>query len=197
LGTRAPVTHSVSRSFFDRGVGSSILASLSEAGGNDRHLSLSKPLPPRSRTCDSRLSECARVFLWMHAAGQVLRAVRSKTSLILLVFRLRLMDVSIRGAASNPIREESLPGRESRLSFQGMFVNTSTHLTERAVVIPRFRLTWSDVQVQTRCEVRYCLLGVGIGVEFIGLGIEAVRAIEEELRYFSRFRRPAKKQPTR
>jgi hypothetical protein len=175
-------------------VGSSILASLSEAGGNDRHSSLSKPLPPRSRTCDSRLSECARVFLWMHAAGQVLR---SKTSLILLVFRLRLMDVSIRGAASNPIREGSLPGRESRLSFQGMFVNTSTHLPEGAVVNLRFRLTRSDVQVQTRCEVRYCLLGVGIGVEFIGLGIEAVRVIKEELRYFPRFRRPAKKQPTR
>ena len=83
------------------------------------------------------------------------------------------------------------------LSPHGMFVNTSTHLPEGAVVNLRFRLTRSDVEVQTRCEVRYCLPGVGIGVEFIGLGIEAVRAIEEELRYFSRFRRPAKKPPSR
>jgi len=83
------------------------------------------------------------------------------------------------------------------LSPHGMFVNTSTHLPEGAVVNLRFRLTRSDVQVQTRCEVRYCLPGVGIGVEFIRLGIEAVRAIEEELRYFSRFRRPAKKPPSR
>src|SRR6266566_7690385 len=58
LGTRAPKTHSVSRSFFDRGVGSSILASLSEAGGNDRHKSRSKPLPPRSKSHEDRHSEC-------------------------------------------------------------------------------------------------------------------------------------------
>jgi hypothetical protein len=58
-----PKTHSVSRSFFGRGVGSSILASLSEAGGNDQHSSLSKPLPPRSQTCESRLSECVHVFV--------------------------------------------------------------------------------------------------------------------------------------
>jgi integrase len=38
--------------------GRPLLASLSEAGGNDQHSSLSKPLPPRSRTCESRLSEC-------------------------------------------------------------------------------------------------------------------------------------------
>jgi hypothetical protein len=58
-----PKTHSVSRSFFDRGVGSSILASLSEAGGNDPHKSQSKPLPPRSKTREDRLSECASVSL--------------------------------------------------------------------------------------------------------------------------------------
>jgi len=66
-----PKTHSVSRPFFDRGVGSSILASLSEAGGNDRHSSLSKPLPPRSRICESRLSECVHDSLIEHATGQL------------------------------------------------------------------------------------------------------------------------------
>jgi PilZ domain len=83
------------------------------------------------------------------------------------------------------------------LSAHGMFVNTSTHLPEGAVVNLRFRLTRSDVQVQTRCEVRYCLPGIGIGVEFIGLGVEAVRAIERELRYFSQFRHPRKKRLSR
>jgi hypothetical protein len=58
-----PKTHSVSRPFFDRGVGSSILASLSEAGGNDRHKSRSKPLPPRSEIRADRHSECVRFII--------------------------------------------------------------------------------------------------------------------------------------
>src|SRR5271169_977562 len=77
-----PKTHSVSRPFFDRGVGSSILASLSEAGGNDQHSSLSKPLPPRSQTCESRLSECVHVFLIVHALGQSAVHVSSRDFLI-------------------------------------------------------------------------------------------------------------------
>ena len=87
--------------------------------------------------------------------------------------------------------------RPPDLSAHGMFVNTSTHLPEGAVVNLRFRLTRSDVQVQTRCEVRYCLPGIGIGVEFIGLGVEAARAIEKELRFFSHLRRPRRKPPLR
>jgi len=72
LGTRAPKDAFRFPIFFfvDRGVGSSILASLSEAGGNDQHSSWSKPLPPRSRTCESRLSECVHVRIAMHAADQ-------------------------------------------------------------------------------------------------------------------------------
>src|ERR1700692_3192994 len=77
-----PKTHSVSRSFFDRGVGSSILASLSEAGGNDQHSSLSKPLPPRSQTCESRLSECVHDSLLLHAVGQSCVDIPLQDSLI-------------------------------------------------------------------------------------------------------------------
>jgi PilZ domain len=80
--------------------------------------------------------------------------------------------------------------RAPDLSPHGMFVNTTTHFPEGAIVNVRFRLTQSEVEVQTRCEVRYCLPGIGIGVEFVGLGAEQVRAIEKELQFFSRPRDP-------
>ena len=86
-----PKTHSVSRPFFDRGVGSSILASLSEAGGNDQHSSLSKPLPPRSQTCESRLSECVHDFLMVHAAGQSSVYTSSQNRLIFVDLPARLL----------------------------------------------------------------------------------------------------------
>ena len=54
--------HSVSRPFFGRDVGSSILASLSEAGGNNLHQPASKPLPPRPSISVGRHSECPRSF---------------------------------------------------------------------------------------------------------------------------------------
>src|SRR6266851_1762745 len=81
---------------------------------------------------------------------------------------------------------ENIVLRPPDLSVHGMFVNTSTHFPEGAIVNLRFRLTRSNVEVQTRGEVRYCLPGIGIGVEFVGLGAEAVRAIEKELKAFSR-----------
>lgn len=83
--------------------------------------------------------------------------------------------------------------RPPDLSLHGMFVNTSTHFPEGAIVNLRFRLTRSNVEVQTRGEVRYCLPGIGIGVEFVGLGEEASRVIEQELRVISRSRRPIRK----
>jgi hypothetical protein len=79
-----------------------------------------------------------------------------------------------------------IPIRPPDLSLHGMFVNTSTHFPEGTIVNLRFRLTQSNLEVQTRGEVRYCLPGIGIGVEFVGLGAEAGRAIERELRAFSR-----------
>ena len=83
-------------------------------------------------------------------------------------------------------RGSEIPIRTPDLSPHGMFVNTSTHFPEGAIVNLRFRLTHSNLEVQTRGEVRYCLPGIGIGVEFVGLGAEAGRAIEKELRAFSR-----------
>ena len=76
------------------------------------------------------------------------------------------------------------------LSPHGMFVNTSTHFPEGAVVNLRFSLTHSNVEVQTRGEVRYCLPGTGIGVEFLGLDAKSKQAIEKELKAFSRSAKP-------
>jgi hypothetical protein len=79
-------------------------------------------------------------------------------------------------------RGASIPIRPPDISSNGMFVNTSTHFPEGAVVNLRFRLTRSNVEVQTRGEVRYCLAGIGIGVEFIGIEPGAVRVIEDDIR---------------
>jgi hypothetical protein len=80
-------------------------------------------------------------------------------------------------------------GAENRISLhppdispRGMFVNTALHFPEGAVVNLRFRLSLSNVEVQTRGEVRYCLPGIGIGVEFIDIQPEAIRAIEMEVK---------------
>ena len=84
--------------------------------------------------------------------------------------------------------------RPPDLSVHGMFVNTSTHFPEGAILNLRFRLTQTDFEVQTRGEVRYCLPGTGIGIEFVELSAEATQAIEQELRYFSRPHRSKRKE---
>jgi hypothetical protein len=77
---------------------------------------------------------------------------------------------------------QDIPLRPPDISLHGMFVNTSTHFPEGAIVNLRFRLTRSNVEVQTRGEVRYCLPGIGVGVEFVGIRPEAVRAIAREIK---------------
>ncbi len=83
-------------------------------------------------------------------------------------------------------RSEQIAVRPPDISPRGMFVNTANHFPEGAVLKLRFRLTGTNVEVETRCEVRYCLPGVGIGVEFVGIAPEAVQAIEREIRSVSR-----------
>ena len=76
---------------------------------------------------------------------------------------------------------EEIPVRVPDISTQGIFINTSQSFPEGAVLALQFRLTRTDVRVKTRAEVRYCLPGVGVGVEFVGISPEARRAIEEEM----------------
>jgi hypothetical protein len=78
---------------------------------------------------------------------------------------------------------EDVAVRAPDLSSRGMFINTPNEFPEGAVLKLRFRLSRTDVLVQTRCEVRYCLKGVGIGVEFIDASPEATRAIEKEISF--------------
>jgi hypothetical protein len=76
---------------------------------------------------------------------------------------------------------ELLPVRAPDLSPRGMFINTSASFPEGAVLKVRFRLARSNHPVQARCEVRYCLPGVGVGVEFIDIAPRDEKAIREEV----------------
>ena len=71
--------------------------------------------------------------------------------------------------------------RPPDISVHGMFINTDRRYPEGAVLNLKFRLTRSGEDVAARSEVRYCIPGVGVGVEFIGLPPKSARAIEREL----------------
>ena len=77
--------------------------------------------------------------------------------------------------------EEDICVRPPDLSPHGMFINTSNEYPQGAVLKLRFRLARTGVMIETRCEVRYCLRGVGVGVEFVAIPPESVRAIEDEI----------------
>jgi PilZ domain len=78
-------------------------------------------------------------------------------------------------------RSEEVALRPPDISTHGMFINTSRNFPEGAVLNVQFRLGQSGAHVSTRAEVRYCLAGVGVGIEFIGISEEAIRAIEHEV----------------
>ena len=67
------------------------------------------------------------------------------------------------------------------ISTRGMFINTTRNFPEGAVLNVQFRLGHSGFQISTRAEVRYCLPGVGVGVEFVDISQESVKAIEKEV----------------
>lgn len=78
-------------------------------------------------------------------------------------------------------RTEEVALRLPDVSTHGMFFNTPTRFPEGAVLHLRFRLALTGAEIRTRCEVRYCLPGVGVGVEFVDIAPEAVRQIEREV----------------
>jgi hypothetical protein len=76
---------------------------------------------------------------------------------------------------------ENIQTRPPDISTRGMFINTSRSFPEGAVLNVQFRLAMTGAELHTRCEVRYCLPGVGVGVEFVEISPEGVQAIEKEI----------------
>jgi hypothetical protein len=79
-------------------------------------------------------------------------------------------------------RSEIFPVRLPDISPAGMFINTAADFPEGAILKVSFRLVRSNRPIDVRCEVRYCLAGVGVGVEFIGMVSANRLAIAKELR---------------
>src|SRR5258707_9033809 len=76
---------------------------------------------------------------------------------------------------------EEIPIRVPDLSSTGMFINTTRSYPEGSVLKVRFVLERTGLEVQARTEVRYCLPGVGVGIEFVDISPESRSAIEKEL----------------
>lgn len=77
---------------------------------------------------------------------------------------------------------EEVALRPPDISTRGMFINTTRNFPEGAVLNVQFKLGQSGAHISTRAEVRYCLAGVGVGIEFIDIPEQAVRAIEREVK---------------
>lgn len=78
-------------------------------------------------------------------------------------------------------RSEEIPLRVPDLSEHGMFINTPREFPEGSVLKLKFMLTRTGYVITARGEVRYCLPGIGIGVEFFDISEESQEAIIEEL----------------
>lgn len=71
--------------------------------------------------------------------------------------------------------------RTPDISTCGMFINTTESFPEGAVVKISFRLGRTQKRIEVRAEVRYCLHGVGIGVEYLNLSDASREAIAAEI----------------
>jgi PilZ domain len=76
---------------------------------------------------------------------------------------------------------QDIPVRVPDISVNGMFVNTAHYFPEGSILKLSFRLARSNYPIEARGEVRYCLQGVGVGIQFTDLSDEAKTAIEQEL----------------
>lgn len=92
--------------------------------------------------------------------------------------------------------DEAVVTRLPDVGTGGMFINTSRSFPEGAVLDLRFRLEITGAEVEVRGEVRYCLPGVGVGVEFIGAPKQAVHAILAEIEVADRIK-PTQHKPPR
>lgn len=79
-------------------------------------------------------------------------------------------------------RSERMEVRAPDISPKGMFIHIPTQFPEGAVIKVEFWLSRSGHHIKARAEVRYCLPGVGIGVEFVDITDEDRVLIENEIR---------------
>jgi hypothetical protein len=105
---------------------------------------------------------------------------RNQTRITARFSCLRDLSVTYEGHSEDVIT------RPPDISTEGMFLNTNRTFPEGAVLNVRFRLAHSGIEIQSRAEVRYCLAGVGVGVEFIKISPRAVLAIKDEIEYGNR-----------
>jgi hypothetical protein len=75
-----------------------------------------------------------------------------------------------------------LPVHLPDFSSKGMFLNTASSFPEGTVLKLHFCLSRSNHPVDVRCEVRYCLPGVGVGLEFVDITPKDEKAIQNELK---------------
>jgi hypothetical protein len=87
-----------------------------------------------------------------------------------------LSDLDVVYEGSTEKTEVNLPD----LSTTGMFIPTQMIFPIGSVLKVRFCLPRSGFQVNARAEVRHIVSNSGIGVEFVQLSSEALKAIEEE-----------------
>lgn len=78
-------------------------------------------------------------------------------------------------------RTEKIMVRTPDISPSGMFINTSQLFPEGAILQISFLLPKTQARVKSRCEVRFALPGVGVGVEFVDISPEDQRAINNEI----------------
>jgi Tfp pilus assembly protein PilZ len=71
--------------------------------------------------------------------------------------------------------------RSPDLTPDGVFLNTPREFRPGDHVKLRFELLRTGVVIQAMGDVRYCLPGLGVGVEFVNLPAYARAAIEKEL----------------
>ena len=78
-------------------------------------------------------------------------------------------------------RTEEIQVHLPDLSTRGLFIPTLRLFPIGSILKVQFRLPRSNFQVRTRAEVRHVIPDSGIGVEFMELSPEAIRAIESEI----------------
>ncbi len=76
---------------------------------------------------------------------------------------------------------EKITVRTPDISPNGMFVNTAQLFPQGAILKISFLLPHTQARVKARCEVRFVLPGVGVGVEFVNISAVDQHAIQNEI----------------